>query len=551
MSSVQFIQLSSLEKVLMSGCLVDREFNEISVLKNESFSYQIAYLKNAAGKCPLCISVSSCLKKYISVRRVLNVPVQKPLDEQHCDDDYIVREPTLMPDALIPIDAQKTQLIGGRWESIWITVDLDGNIPAGIHEIAITFDYEENSETVSVTKKMTVNVIDALLPEQSLLYTQWFHCDCIASYFNVPMLSEEHWNYIEKFMKHAVKLGINMLLTPIFTPPLDTAVGWERPTMQLVKVKKEDDQYIFDFAQLDRWIDLCLHCGIKFFEMAHLFTQWGAKSTPKIIADVDGTEKRIFGWDVASDSEEYRKFLAVFLPALDTYLKDKNIADRTYFHISDEPEGDEAKRNYLAAKKLVNTYLPEYKIIDAISDVNYYKDGVAEIPIPANDYIAPFLNESIDERWTYYCTAQGKNVSNRFIAMPSYRNRVIADQLYKFNIRGFLHWGYNFYYSQYSKYKIDPYLITDADGAFQSGDAFTVYPYNGGVADSIRGVVFENALSDLRAMELLATKIGREQVVDLLEREARQSIAFDQYPKSADYILRRRAVINQKIQELV
>ena len=38
--------------------------------------------------------------------------------------------------------------------------------------------------------------------------------------------------------------------------------------------------------------------------------------------------------------------------------------------------------------------------------------------------------------------------TNRFIAMPSGRNRVGGFLLYKYGINGFLHWGFNFYYSQ-------------------------------------------------------------------------------------------------------
>ena len=78
-----------------------------------------------------------------------------------------------------------------------------------------------------------------------------------------------------------------------------------------------------------------------------------------------------------------------------------------------------------------------------------------------------------------------------------------------------------------------------------------MYPYGDGAAESLRIVVFADALSDMRAMELLALKIGREKVVELIESEADMSIEFDKYPRSAEYILRRREIINQKIRELV
>ena len=50
-----------------------------------------------------------------------------------------------------------------------------------------------------------------------------------------------------------MKRGINMILTPQFTPPLDTGVGYERTTVQLVEVFKEADGWRFDFKNLRRF----------------------------------------------------------------------------------------------------------------------------------------------------------------------------------------------------------------------------------------------------------------------------------------------------------
>ena len=63
-----------------------------------------------------------------------------------------------------------------------------------------------------------------------------------------------------------------MRLTLVFTPPLDTYVGGERPTVQLVDVIVENGKYSFNFDKLKRWVDLCSKSGIKYFEISHLFT---------------------------------------------------------------------------------------------------------------------------------------------------------------------------------------------------------------------------------------------------------------------------------------
>lgn len=50
---------------------------------------------------------------------------------------------------------------------------------------------------------------------------------------------------------------MNTLYTPLFTPPLDTAVGKERKTVQLVEVSLDKEgNYTFDFARLQRFIKM-------------------------------------------------------------------------------------------------------------------------------------------------------------------------------------------------------------------------------------------------------------------------------------------------------
>lgn len=153
----------------------------------------------------------------------------------------------------------------------------------------------------------------------------------------VPVFSEEHWTITGNYLENAVRYGINMLLTPILTPPLDTGVGLERPTVQLVDIARTADGYQFGFSRLKRYMDLAWEKGIRYFEISHLFTQWGAHCAPKVVISENGEEKRLFGWDTAAGSPEYTAFLEVFLPALRGFLKREGRLDRCYFHISDEP----------------------------------------------------------------------------------------------------------------------------------------------------------------------------------------------------------------------
>ena len=112
-----------------------------------------------------------------------------------------------------------------------------------------------------------------------------------------------------------------------------------------------------------------------------------------------------------------------------------------------------------------------FHTIDALSDVGFCEKGLVDLFAPGTNCMEPFLERGMEGLWTYYCTGQWKEVSNRFMAMPSARTRILGVQLYLYKISGFLHWGFNFYNSQYSIKHINPYAVTDAGEAFPSGDA--------------------------------------------------------------------------------
>lgn len=339
-----------------------------------------------------------------------------------------------------------------------------------------------------------------------------------------------------------------MMLTPLFTSPLDTAIGLERTTCQLIDVEVKDGEYVFGFEKLKRWINLCKKCGIEYFEMSHLFSQWGAKYAPKVVATVNGKKEKIFGWHTPAVGE-YTKFLESFLPQLTAKLREWEIADVTYFHISDEPR-EEHLESYKAAKESLGNMLDGFHTFDALSSYEFYRHGLIDKPVPGNNEIEEFLANGLTDMWTYYCTGQFYEVSNRFMSMPSARNRIYGVQLYKYEIIGVLHWGYNFYNSQYSIEHINPYEVTDAAGAFPSGDPFLVYPgENGQPEESLRMMVHDEAMTDLRALKLLESLTSREHVMELIEGNLPEPLTFKRYPKSDMYLIQLRDRVNREIKE--
>lgn len=535
-------QVSSLQRVFLDGKCDLTEHNSDSALKGERFSYQIAYKSDE--KFFAEIVIDSPISQYITVRSVGNVPSELPVYPR--DYEYSERsEAGLFPDVLFPIENNRVLIKPNNYYALWVTVELPKELNAGDYDIKIKLlrDGEELGENI-----FSLHVIDAVLPEQRLIYTQWFHSDGIANYYKVPVFSEEFWSLVESFMKAAVHTGVNMLLTPVFTPPLDTQIGGERLTVQLVDVQLKSGKYSFDFDNFIRWVKLAEKCGIKYFEISHLFSQWGAKYTPKIMADVNGAQKRIFGWETSADSTEYAEFLRAFLPELIKTIRLLGIEKSTYFHISDEPN-EEQIESYSKAKGIVAPLLEGFPIIDALSDYSFYKSGVIANPIPCTNDIETFIEKGFPHPWTYYCCGQGGKLSNRFFGMPLSTTRMIGAQLFKYGIEGFLQWGFNFYNSQFSLRSIDPFAVTDADSAFPSGDSFTVYPGENGAIESVRSEVFYEALQDMRALTLLSEKIGKDRTIAAVEAQFGK-ITFYDYPRGTENMLNLRKLVNNHLDNL-
>ena len=539
--------IPSVEKCFMDEDIAKKpECNAITALRGEEVHYMIAYTSTESWHDPkfVCVLDSACGLPYY-IETVEQVPVRVPCYKNRHDDDYLRTTPGLYPDLLLPIaNGARVFVPYEELKAFYVTVKVPEDAAAGDYPVVVRL---KDGENIVVETVMHITVLAAVLPRQTLQVTEWFHCDCLATYYRVPVFSEAHWAIIENYLKTAVENGINTILTPVFTPPLDTAVGGERPTVQLIDVEKTADGWSFGFDRFERWVEVCNRVGVEHFEISHLFTQWGAGHAPKVIAKVDGVETKVFGWETDSLSDEYVGFLRAFLTALVAKIRELGIEKRCFFHISDEPGFDHLER-YRAVKAAIADILADFPIMDALSSFEFYKTGAVANPIPASNHIDPFLEAKVPGLWTYYCCSQGVDVSNRFLAMPSSRTRVIGMQMWKYDIVGFLQWGYNFWYSQFSVEEVNPYLITDGNYFVPAGDCYAVYPGEDGTPrTSLHMKAFTEALTDMRAMQLAESLVGREAVLAAMEEGLDAPVTFSQYPHDPAYVTTVREKVNALI----
>ena len=533
--------ISPLEKVFDDTVeLSAPEYSSTATAGGEVCSFQIAVREDGDERGYLRIACESALN--IRLRTTDSVPVHLPADNP--DEYYLRTVPGLYPDLLGELEECDTfRVLTNQWRVLWVTIPVPEGCRPGCYLVRFHFSRMIDGEwTPCGETEFKVEVKPVALPEQELIRYEWFHSDALSAFYRVGMWSEEHWEIVERFARNAVRHGINALYTPLWTPPLDTEVNGERPTCQLLDIAfdPEKNTYRFDFGKLERFLDMGLRLGFKKFGMSHLFTQWGAKFTPKIICTLpDGREEKRFGWHMKADDPSYAEFLKALLPQLIGFLRKKGIADRCFFSVSDEPS-EEHMESYSRAVGLVRPLLEGIPTIEALSRIEFYEAGLVPHPVPCCNHMEPFSGR-VKNLWTYYCCSQQQLVPNRFMAMPSARIRIMGVLAYVYDLAGFLHWGFNFYYTQYSRKLADPFACTDAGGAFPAGDPFLVYPGpNGEPLDSIRNEVFHDGLQDLRALKLLERKIGREAVLAFLKQGRSESFTMTDYPRDPEYLLELR-----------
>ena len=563
--------VSSLIKVFPDSVNGD-SISYATALQNEPFSFQVAYKseEDDVEVRPLYVRIESDLDdSLITQYKVANVPVIRA-DHKCADDNFERKTPGIYPDVLLKRqtnpeivkngpnwspwvekdEEQKLRTVRDAFQTLWFTVNENGEeIKPGKYDIKIKF-FTSISNSFVGEETLRLEIIDAKLPKQSLIYTSWFHCDSLADTYGVEVFSDRFFEIMRSFVSEATKTGMNMILLPAFTPPLDTGIGNERKTVQLVSVDVKDGKYSFDFSLMKKYIELCQDCGMENFEHNHFFTQWGAKHAPKIMATVDGEYKRIFGWDTDSISEEYATFLKAYLQEFKKFLKQMNLEKNIMFHISDEPDAD-CISYYENAQKVVGEEIKDYMCGDALSHYEYYERGCTKKPIVIVDSeeMDKFVN-NCEDYWVYYTGNQLKcGSSNRIIQTPSARNRVIGLQMYVGAAKGFLHWGYNYYYDIISQGMFNP-MLNPCGYNQLAGASYVVYPdIRGFAVPSLRMKVFYEGINDYRALQVLESLIGRNETLKFIEKIVGK-VDYKYCPTNKE-LFEFRQKLNQKILEYI
>lgn len=513
---------SSLKRVYPATPALSDSTLRLLSARNESISFQ-ACVRNASTEAVTAkIAVTGPDDVRVRVRRVGYVTVaHHSTATEAAELEGVGRIPGYVPDPLFPED---TATIGPmETHAFWINVDVPSGIAPGAREIKLSFTVGE--ETLP---EMTANVdVRSLVIERrhGFPVVHWFYADAICDWYKVAPYEEKFWEIVAPYMKDLVDHGSGQYV-PIFTPPTD---GIKRPH-QLIKISiPSEGKYEFDFSDVRRWVHLAQSQGQDFFQWTHFFWQWGCAHALRIYRDNADPESLLWPFETPATSDIYRNFLAQFLPEFHKFLAEENLLEKSIFHVSDEPHGDEHLENYKKARAMLKDLAPWMKVADALSDIRYGREGITDMAIPSIGVAREYRAEGIPS-YVYFCCGPKGKYLNRFLDTPLAKIRMSGWLFYHLDAKGFLHWGYNYWYKSQTQQLIDPF-VEQAGGqwpGWSSGDTFVVYPGANGPLDSIRWEVFAESLQDFALLQTAGISKDDPLLADLKD--------YDDFPKNEDWI---------------
>ncbi len=441
--------------------------------------------------------------------------------------------PGLAPDPLFPENEHGAGPL--ETNAFWLTLHISKDAKPGSVRLPIIVNLGAAKHEVH----LNLNVHQALLPPRTdFPVTQWFYADALCDWYKLKPYEEALWPLLRKYMEDILEHGQDCMHVPVFTPPTD---GVKRPT-QLIRVTRREGKYVFDWTDVKRYIRLAKEVGFKRFEWAHFFAQWGCKYATRIYEGDQAEEKLLWPADTAATSPVYRDFLSQFLPELMRFLDEEGIREGSLFHISDEPHGDEPMANYKKAKEMMNELAPQMKFMDALSDIEFARKGLVDVPIPSISTAIDFVKAGYYS-WAYYCGGPRGEYLQRLIDTPLPKIRMNGWLLYKHGAKGFLHWGYNYWHVSQTRTLLNPFEEQSGDAwpDWAYGDTFVVYPGKDGPIDSIRWEVFADSLQDLALLQAIGVNRSDKALASLR--------SYAKFPKSADWILKARKEMLDRLDE--
>lgn len=525
---------TSLERIFPASKVSSSQRLVMDVAQNEFFSCQAAVRMDPVSSAemmpdPFTASVKAdpVSPWEVRIRRVGYVPMRhrntwKPAEEI----DGMEHIPGFVPDPLF--EEQSVYMPFCETHAFWLSFHPRKAVKPGRYKVGLTVSHDGGKD-IRLVLEVRVHPVK-IRPRRDFSVINWFYTDSLLDYYKCEPFDSRFWSVLPAYLQNLVSHGQDTVYVPVFTPPLD---GVKRPTQLLAVREAGRGRYRFDWRDVKRFIRVARECGIRKFEWTHLFTQWGAKYGIRIYRG-QGLDRNLL-WDpeTPATGRVYRNFLEQFLPELKKFLDKEGLTGKSMFHLSDEPHEAEHQGAYRQAREMLREIAPWMKVMDALSDARFAGEGLVDTPVCTISGVQEFIGKGMPV-WCYFCCQPRGKYLNRMMDDSLAKIRMSGWLFYRWPLKGFLHWGYNYWHTNMSKTFLDPFQVSDGGHwpGWPYGDPFMVYPGEKGPLDSIRWEVFAESLQDYALLQTVCQSRDSSLM--------KQLRSFEEFPRDEKWIRRAR-----------
>ena len=396
-------------------------------------------------------------------------------------------------DAMQPFD-QGGNKVEKKVTALYICFPIAKNDEPGVRRGTTTLTIGKQS--VNIPTQVTVH--KAAMPEKSRLsITNWYTQGNLSRPYGIRQYSEEWFEMYSKLMKTMQRTRQTHIIISLGSIDIG---------------QNADGAYTFDFTTTKRIMQMAVNAGFQTLELGHLGVR-NYREHENIWLFYQPQGKKLY-----ASTEEAYTFLAQFLPRWTAFLKDNGWYDMCVQHVSDQPTLQTAD-DYRMISAIARKFMPGVPLFDAI--VHPELRGASDYWIPYNSIYQReqekweklrFLG---DEIWCYTCTSPGGKWLNRTLDMELLRPRLMHWGNYRFNLTGYLHWGFNYWHYPNDvnpmEYLIENSIVYEPDGVtprgWPAGDSHICYPGNkNGPWMSVRAERMRTGAEDCELLHMIADK---------------------------------------------
>ncbi len=282
----------------------------------------------------------------------------------------------------------------------------------------------------------------------------WMHPTTLARYYNVEPYSDRHFAILKRYLETLIPVGVRTITVIASDAPWhgQSKLFHDNHIANIFEnnmVTVHRDPLCFDFSNLWRYIQLCMHVGLgPTIEVFGLAGVWNKQI--QVYSNLNYLNE--------DEIEEY-------MHALYDFFVEKQCVDNVIVTI-DEPENKELLYEEIA--ELKRKY-PRYRVQCAIDKSDFIKDGRGAIDRLVTSFFTACQCSAEFDGWYICC---GPDEPNTFISSDLIDIRYLAYLTKYFHAEKLLRWAYVAFPEK-----------PNEDGRFldfRAGDSYLIYPGNDG-----------------------------------------------------------------------